>query len=161
MLHSSAWRESDDGLSSQPFSPDLAASLVAILTIQFRMRGVRLRPSWVAAVVVLLSACGTANRAEASCGDWLASHDTPPGQVVNLDHRPLAPVPCHGPNCQARQHLPVVPPAPSRQFDGPERWCWLIEELAARPTLSCLLPAEADFFPVCGFAPRLERPPRL
>jgi hypothetical protein len=120
-----------------------------------------LRPGRIAAVAVFLLAAGTAGRAEASCGDWLAGHESMPGHVAQNGDRPLPGAPCDGPNCRrSREHAPAVPPAPSRPFDGPERWCRLVEELASRPPLSSLLPPEADLPPVCGFEPRVERPPR-
>jgi hypothetical protein len=135
---------------------------VAIVTIKAHPQRVTLRSSWVGAGLVLLFVAWTGDRAEASCGDWLADHYAPPGQTEQLDDRPLLPATCHGPNCrQSREQLPVIPPAPNRQFDRPERWCRLIEEPTALPTLSFLLPPEADLFLVSAFSVRIERPPRV
>jgi len=84
-----------------------------------------------------------------------------PTQWADQTDSPHVPIPCDGPKCrQSRDQLPGVPPAPSRQFDGPERWCQFVQELTFRPLLCSLLPLEPDQMPVCGVALRIERPPK-
>lgn len=114
----------------------------------------------VATVAVFLFAVGTANSAEASCGDWLSGHAA--SQAAD-DLAPLAPkTPCNGPECRRSQDgLPFAPSSPNRQFDGPERWCRLLDELAPRPTLSSPLPPQAEVRTADGDRPSIDRPPRV
>jgi hypothetical protein len=116
----------------------------------------------VAVVGVFLLTAATVDRAQASCGDWLAGHETMSHPLTGESGEPRLPVPCNGPNCRrSHDQLPIVPSAPSRQFDGPERWCRLVEELASQPSLSTLLPPTVNPSPLRGFEPRIERPPRV
>jgi hypothetical protein len=115
-----------------------------------------------AGIAVFLLVAGTASRADASCGDWLAGNDAMPGHsAAQNDGHPKAPVPCDGPACRrSREHAPAVPPAPVRRLDNTERWCRLAEELASRPSLFTLVEPEADASPLTGFRLSIERPPR-
>ena len=114
----------------------------------------------IVAVAVFLLVAGSADSTEASCGDWLDEHVTAPAMD---DVAPTSPkVPCNGPECR-RSHddLPLAPSSPSRQFDGPERWCRLLDDLAARPTLSSPLPPQANVRTADGDRPSIDRPPRV
>ncbi|HEX6983778.1 MAG TPA: hypothetical protein VF170_00310 [Planctomycetaceae bacterium] len=126
------------------------------------LRGGVFRPGRIAGVAVFLLGALVANRADASCGDWLAGHESmQTSPVVHDGDGPSPQAPCDGPQCRrSREHLPVVPPGPSRQLEGPERWCRTAEELAARPPLSSPLSPEATPAAPDGDRPSIERPPR-
>jgi hypothetical protein len=99
--------------------------------------------------------------AQATCGDWLAPNGSR-ASMAGGDHASFPDQPCDGPNCRRSRHdVPVVPPGPNRQMERPERWFWLSEAIAARPTLSSPLPPEAALKTLEGFRPSIERPPRV
>ena len=161
MLYGSVWTAFREGLMLFAVRTS-RLSAVAFLAIRACSQRIPLRPARVAAFAILLLFSGITSRAEASCGDWLADHGSGTRQILQLEDRPLVPTPCHGPSCrQSRDQLPVAPLAPNRQLDGPERWCRLIDDLYSQPALTCLMSPEADLFPLCGFVPRIERPPRV
>lgn len=118
-----------------------------------------LQTATLAVVLSLLAA----DRAEASCGDWLG-HVDPGAETAEISDRdqPSSSTPCDGPSCRdSREHLPAAPSAPSRQFDQPDRWCRLIEDLGERPSLVGLLPCEASPIRSEGHRPSIDRPPRV
>ena len=161
MLYSSVWTAFREGLMLFAVRTS-RLSVVVFLAIRACSQRLLLRPDWVAAFSILLLFSGISSRAEASCGDWLADHSGGRTQILQPDDRPAVPAPCHGPSCrQSRDQLPVAPLAPNRQLDGPERWCRLIDDVITQPTLTSLLSPEPDLFPLCGFVPRIERPPRV
>ena len=104
-----------------------------------------------------MAAGGTA---EASCGDWLAGHGDEP--VVENRTGPTSPaIPCNGPSCRrSRENLPIAPLSPSRQFEQPERWLTVFEDLSSRPVLVTALPGEVGASAIDGLRPAIDRPPR-
>lgn len=61
---------------------------------------------------IVASAC-FARSAEASCGDWLAGHETM-RHAADASESPSPERPCQGPSCQG--NVPLTPPTPAPQF---------------------------------------------
>ena len=75
---------------------------------------------WRAALLLVVMACATPDRAMAGCGDYVTirnGSDSPSHQSGMVDpdsHSPARP-PCHGPNCSespVRQQAPLAPVSP-------------------------------------------------
>ena len=128
----------------------------------------RLRPCRLATIAAFALVAGSAVRAEATCGDYLAHSPAHIGQMpgdvtheAGSDSDPTPPMaPCDGPLCRRRDQGTPQPPAPYRPADSAERWCRLPEATAARPVSSSRLSPEDAPSPVGGDPLRVERPPR-
>ena len=135
---------------------------MTLCTLRRHARAAAIRLTRILPVAAFLLVAASADRADASCGDWLAGHDSMPGHQADVTGTAPAPAaPCDGPLCRRdRGDAPAVPPAPTRQLDQSERWCRLAEELASRPDLSSRIASEAEPSPLTGFRLSIERPPR-
>ena len=120
----------------------------------------------------------TANRVEATCGDYLLhgqvmshsdmlehdlgtmdrGHSDPIGVVPfsKVPHRK----PCHGPSCQQRP-LQNPLPAPIISVEPQDRWGWMADVIIPAPTLFSLMahPSEPVVLPTIAY--RLDRPPKV
>lgn len=135
--------------------------LVTLLALRRHARAAAVRLCRILPVAAFLLVAASTDRADASCGDWLAGHEAMPGRHQATDQGGGPAAPCDGPLCRRdRGDAPAVPPAPTRQLDQSERWCRLAEELASRPDLSSRIASEAEPSPLTGFRLSIERPPR-
>jgi len=74
---------------------------------------------WRAALLLVVAACATPDRATAGCGDYVTirnASDSPSHQSgMEADTHLPAKMPCHGPNCSeapVRQQAPLAPVSP-------------------------------------------------
>lgn len=112
--------------------------------------------------------------ADASCGDWLASHSptemaetarpsfpglTDSTQHVDRETPAQQPAPCHGPLCQ-NTPAPASPPVPVETTQTPQQWLKLTVGTCQieRGVCSRRLP-QSELLPESASRRRLERPP--
>ena len=128
----------------------------------------------------------TANRVEATCGDYLL-HGHMMSHSGMLDHHqdqdrdrefgtmdrgqsdPIGVVPfrkvphrkpCHGPSCQKRP-LQNPLPAPVITVEPQDRWGWMADVMIPAPTILSLMAHPSEHVVLPTIAYRLDRPPKV
>jgi hypothetical protein len=118
-------------------------------------------------VLLAVSFAGTGN-AQASCGDYLANHNSAEtmatGDLTQTNSRSDSehpPVPCNGPSCNRTSELPATPATPLVVQNGGDQFGINSSDQHPLP-LSCSerLSSDAPLLQQ-GFRQRIERPPRV
>ena len=122
-------------------------------------------------VTALSAVLSSSAISKASCGDWLADHESPAaaseGQSITelaetapSHHSSSLPAPCRGPSCGKRPTLPPAAPPPSLPSTEEERAARLVSSVAPRrEALDFSVPAD-DPRPAVAVHSPLEHPPR-